>query len=272
MATLTQSSGSRSRHSCRVELHRRSPPRPRPAGEPEHDLVRRLADRHEAGLAVAEVGDRDAAATQRAAERAHRHQRARELRVVERRLADRRDHRLERTPSRARPASSGGRSAAAACRAASARPGRRDGAVGRRDRCVHGGHRMPESWAMTEPTIRDVDALIGPATPHFAYQIRQRVDEPRRRPGRVAPGPRPRPRAAGAARRPRLDDVEGRVGRPIEPAVTLALKEWHVVVEAIARGDQVVTLRKGGIARSRSPSPARRSGCTRTGSTSRRPR
>jgi hypothetical protein len=28
---------------------------------------------------------------------------------------------------------------------------------------------------MTEPTIRDVDALIGPATPHFAYQIRQRV-------------------------------------------------------------------------------------------------
>jgi hypothetical protein len=29
---------------------------------------------------------------------------------------------------------------------------------------------------MTEPTIRDVDALIGPATPHFAYQIRQRVE------------------------------------------------------------------------------------------------
>lgn len=28
---------------------------------------------------------------------------------------------------------------------------------------------------MTEPTIRDVDALIGPATPHFAYQIRERV-------------------------------------------------------------------------------------------------
>ena len=30
--------------------------------------------------------------------------------------------------------------------------------------------------------------------------------------------------------------------------MTLALKEWHVVVEAIARGDQVLTLRKGGIA------------------------
>jgi hypothetical protein len=29
---------------------------------------------------------------------------------------------------------------------------------------------------MSEPTIRDVEALIGPATPHFAYQIRQRVE------------------------------------------------------------------------------------------------
>jgi hypothetical protein len=29
--------------------------------------------------------------------------------------------------------------------------------------------------------------------------------------------------------------------------VTPALKEWHVVAEAIARGDQVLTLRKGGI-------------------------
>ncbi len=28
---------------------------------------------------------------------------------------------------------------------------------------------------MAEPTTRDVDALIGPATPHFAYQIRERV-------------------------------------------------------------------------------------------------
>ena len=30
---------------------------------------------------------------------------------------------------------------------------------------------------MAEPTIRDVDALIGPATPHFAYQLRARVKE-----------------------------------------------------------------------------------------------
>jgi hypothetical protein len=30
---------------------------------------------------------------------------------------------------------------------------------------------------MTEPTVDDIDALVGPATPHFAYQIRARVRE-----------------------------------------------------------------------------------------------
>jgi hypothetical protein len=30
---------------------------------------------------------------------------------------------------------------------------------------------------MVEPTIRDVDALVGPATPHFAFQLRARVRE-----------------------------------------------------------------------------------------------
>jgi hypothetical protein len=30
---------------------------------------------------------------------------------------------------------------------------------------------------MVEPTTRDIDALIGPATPHFAYQLRARVRE-----------------------------------------------------------------------------------------------
>jgi hypothetical protein len=30
---------------------------------------------------------------------------------------------------------------------------------------------------MSEPTISDVDALVGPATPHFAYQLRARVRE-----------------------------------------------------------------------------------------------
>jgi hypothetical protein len=28
---------------------------------------------------------------------------------------------------------------------------------------------------VVEPTFDDVDALVGPATPHFAYQIRARV-------------------------------------------------------------------------------------------------
>ena len=30
---------------------------------------------------------------------------------------------------------------------------------------------------MREPTIADIDALVGPATPHFAFQLRARVSE-----------------------------------------------------------------------------------------------
>jgi hypothetical protein len=30
---------------------------------------------------------------------------------------------------------------------------------------------------MAEPTVADIDALVGPATPHFAYQLRARVLE-----------------------------------------------------------------------------------------------
>ncbi|MDQ2982611.1 MAG: hypothetical protein M3R70_01615 [Actinomycetota bacterium] len=30
---------------------------------------------------------------------------------------------------------------------------------------------------MREPTRDDIDALVGPATPHFAYQLRARVEE-----------------------------------------------------------------------------------------------
>jgi hypothetical protein len=30
---------------------------------------------------------------------------------------------------------------------------------------------------MPEPTFSDVDELVGPATPHFAYQLRARVRE-----------------------------------------------------------------------------------------------
>ena len=29
---------------------------------------------------------------------------------------------------------------------------------------------------MAEPTKDDIDALVGPATPHFAYQLRARVE------------------------------------------------------------------------------------------------
>jgi len=30
---------------------------------------------------------------------------------------------------------------------------------------------------MTQPTVDDIDALVGPATPHFAFQLRTRVRE-----------------------------------------------------------------------------------------------
>jgi len=30
---------------------------------------------------------------------------------------------------------------------------------------------------MAEPTKDDIDAVVGPATPHFAYQLRARVEE-----------------------------------------------------------------------------------------------
>jgi hypothetical protein len=30
---------------------------------------------------------------------------------------------------------------------------------------------------MAEPTFDDIDVLVGPATPHFAYQLRARIGE-----------------------------------------------------------------------------------------------
>jgi RecB family exonuclease len=30
---------------------------------------------------------------------------------------------------------------------------------------------------MREPTKEDIDALVGPATPHFTYQLRARIEE-----------------------------------------------------------------------------------------------
>ena len=53
-----------------------------------------------------------------------------------------------------------------------------------------------------EPTRDDVDALVGPATPHFAYQIRARVEE------LVAGLPEDNPvRRYGETQMKRLDDL-----------------------------------------------------------------
>jgi hypothetical protein len=46
--------------------------------------------------------------------------------------------------------------------------------VGRRTR---GTVSVVRLLAVTEPTRDDIDALVGPATPHFAYQLRARVRE-----------------------------------------------------------------------------------------------
>ena len=35
----------------------------------------------------------------------------------------------------------------------------------------------PSTTLASVPTIEEIDALVGPATPHFAYQIRARVEE-----------------------------------------------------------------------------------------------
>jgi hypothetical protein len=53
---------------------------------------------------------------------------------------------------------------------------------------------------MSEPTTADIDALVGPATPHFAFQIRARVRE------LVAPLPESHPvRRYGEERIEQLD-------------------------------------------------------------------
>jgi len=40
-----------------------------------------------------------------------------------------------------------------------------------------GGSYFHYCFPVAEPTVADVDALVGPATPHFAYQLRARVRE-----------------------------------------------------------------------------------------------
>ena len=92
-----------------------------------------------------------------------------------------------------------------------------------------------------EPTREDVDALVGPATPHFAYQIRARVrelvaglpdDSDVRRyaeqPDRPARPSRPRlleggrrPARSGDAARLERDPVVGQRRRPTPPRVNV---------------------------------------------------
>lgn len=38
-----------------------------------------------------------------------------------------------------------------------------------------GARRSGRVAPVAEPTVDDIDALVGPATPHFAYQLRARV-------------------------------------------------------------------------------------------------
>ena len=80
-------------------------------------------------------------------------------------------------------------------------------------------------WQSRQPTRDDIDALVGPATPHFAYQIRARVreliedlpeDDPVRalRRGEDPPARRPRPRLVeGGGRRVRGAAHADRLGR-----------------------------------------------------------
>src|SRR5919108_4763007 len=48
-------------------------------------------------------------------------------------------------------------------------------AEGRRTRPHASGERFVRLSSMAEPTRDDIDALVGPATPHFAYQLRARI-------------------------------------------------------------------------------------------------
>ena len=112
---------------------------------------------------------------------------------------------------------------------------------------------------MAEPTFDDIEALVGPATPHFAFQIRARVREliaglPAGRPGAAArrgedpPARRPRPRlvegrgrrARGAAHPDRLgrDPVVGarRTASPAHGLRSTALMGRSVLVTGGSRG------------------------------------
>ncbi len=98
---------------------------------------------------------------------------------------------------------------------------------------------------MPEPTFDDVDTLIGPATPHFAYQIRERVQRLVVRAARRPSGAEVRGGAPGAARPARVHDIEGGGRRPVRSSARvtrLGRWEWAFAAEAVARGDILLLL------------------------------
>ena len=104
-----------------------------------------------------------------------------------------------------------------------------------------------------EPTVEDVEALVGAATPHFAFQIRARVQGADQRPPRRSSGPPLRGGTDRASRAPRPLDVEGRRGaarvagadrlgddlpshRPVGPLAGMTFAGKSVLVTGGSRG------------------------------------
>jgi len=86
---------------------------------------------------------------------------------------------------------------------------------------------------MAGPTIDDIDALVGPATPHFAYQLRARVRE------RVAELPADHPvRRYGEERMELLDRLGHASSRaedgPLEPRTRIG---WNTVPSSAPAAD-----------------------------------
>src|SRR5919206_134251 len=85
---------------------------------------------------------------------------------------------------------------------------------------------------MREPTTDDVDALVGPATPHFAYQLRARVEELVLVRGNVASD---RVVAEFAAAGPYAAVVHNAATGVIRPALETEDKHWDWTLGANAR-------------------------------------
>ena len=101
---------------------------------------------------------------------------------------------------------------------------------------------------MREPTTQDIDALIGPSTPHFAYQIRERVERLIAGPPGGSSGARLRGAAARGTRCAGVQHLARRGRRPIGAAHRVTggtLRQHAVAAEAIARGDLLFALYSG---------------------------